>query len=105
MGCPQTTDHIGVDADPTAGWQGVQREGLRLTRVRGVARAGEKLGVDGIFRSHPTLNNVEIFIRFPSRSPVIRDATSWDGPLAPKEPQRVGSRGTSGVGVEERALR
>ena len=29
------------DPDPTAGWQAVQCEGLRLTRVRGVPLAGE----------------------------------------------------------------
>ena len=28
-------DDAGVDADPTAGWQGVHCGGLRLTRVRG----------------------------------------------------------------------
>ena len=31
--------------DPTAGWQGVQCGGLRLTRVRRVLCAGEALGV------------------------------------------------------------
>jgi hypothetical protein len=34
----------GVDAHPTAGWQGLQREGLRLTRVRGVPFAGTAVG-------------------------------------------------------------
>ena len=33
-------DAVGVDADPTASWQGVQCEGLRFTQVRGVPRAG-----------------------------------------------------------------
>ena len=36
---PSSTHHnaVGVDADPTAGWQRVQCGGLRLRRVRGVA--------------------------------------------------------------------
>ena len=37
-------DDAGVDAHPTAGGQGVQCGGLRLTRVRGVPFAGEALG-------------------------------------------------------------
>jgi hypothetical protein len=44
MGCPQTTTTTGVDAYPTAGWQGVQCGGLRLTRVRFVPFASEALG-------------------------------------------------------------
>ena len=34
---------VSVDLNPTAGWQAVQREGLRLTRVRGVPLASEAL--------------------------------------------------------------
>ena len=35
--------NAGVDADPTAGGQGVQSWGLSLARVRGVPLAGEAL--------------------------------------------------------------
>ena len=46
------SDHgaVGVDADSTASWQGVQCGGLRLRRVRGVPLAGEALGFDPSFR-------------------------------------------------------
>ena len=43
-----------VDADPTAGWQGVQCGGLRLMRVRGVPFAGEAFGLaicSGVIRN------------------------------------------------------
>jgi len=43
-------DAVGVDADSTASWQGVQCGGLRLRRVRGVPLAGETLGFDASFR-------------------------------------------------------
>ena len=38
-------DDAGVDADPTAGWQGVQCGELRLTRVRGVPLAGSNVSL------------------------------------------------------------
>ena len=41
-----------MKADSTAGGQGVQCEGLRLTRVRGVPFAGEALGFGNLPGSH-----------------------------------------------------
>ena len=40
------------DPDPTAGWQGLQCESLRLTRVRGVPLASEALRFDDLFGGH-----------------------------------------------------
>ena len=34
-------DDVGADPNPIGGWQAVQCESLRLTRVRGVPLAGE----------------------------------------------------------------
>ena len=45
-------DDVGVDADPTAGGQGVQGLGLRLTRVCGVPLAGEALDVGDLVGRH-----------------------------------------------------
>ena len=38
-------DDVMSDPDPTAGWQAVQCESLRLTRVHGVPLASEAAGV------------------------------------------------------------
>ena len=46
-------DDADVDADPTAGGQGVQCGGLRLTRVRGGPLAGEALGFGDLVGGHP----------------------------------------------------
>jgi len=43
-------DDAGADAHPTAGGQGVQCVGLRLTRGRGLPLEGEALGFDPSFR-------------------------------------------------------
>ena len=51
-------DDVMSDPDPTAGWQAIQCEELRLTRVRGVPLAGEALGFAEIVRGHPACNLV-----------------------------------------------
>ena len=56
-----STDHDDacVDANPTAGWQEVQRRrGLRLTRGRGVPLAGEAQGVGELGGGHLACNDV-----------------------------------------------
>ena len=51
-------DDAGVDAHPTASWQGVQCGSSRLTRVRGVPLASEALRFAEIVRGHPACNVV-----------------------------------------------
>jgi hypothetical protein len=43
---------VGLDADPTAGWQAVQCKRLRLTRVRGVPFPSEALCLGDLFGGH-----------------------------------------------------
>ena len=52
--------HDDVMSHPTAGWQAVQCEDLRLTRVRGVKFAGEALGFSNLGGGHQACNSVAL---------------------------------------------
>ena len=65
---------VTASAYKAAGEQGMQRDGLRRTRVRGVPRAGEALGVVELGGGHETCKASQPLAEICRFSPVCRDA-------------------------------